>query len=403
MNDEQRKLRVVIGTTTGFHLRRLAALLQNKPIELTYFSYVPRFRLRRDGISDVVSISLFERLLPLSALALAPSVSRLRSWATEKLFRPTDLAIANRLPPCDVFIGLSSLTVLAAREAKRRFGATVILERGSRHVLSQNSLVVAGGGAPLSDAWIQRELDGYAVADYISVLSGHALESFVEHGFSRERLFLNPLGVDLSVFRPQPRPSAPLKLLFTGAWSIRKGVDLLQTAMARRNNWTLTHVGAITDAPASNLPNIHHIGVRTHQQLALLMKDHHLLVLPSREDGFGMVLLEALAAGLPIVASQLTGAPDIRAQLHDPRYVEICTAGDAASLLAALDNMVSRLDILPPDRAILTEADQQHFSWSSYGERYWRFLQSIGAERERIAIGTLSAGDSTPPKHEQPQ
>lgn len=377
MTESTKRKRVVIATTTGFHVRRLARALQDRPIDLRYFSYMPRFRLRQDGLADASSTSLFLSLLPLSALALARPFSSLRSWATEALFAPTDRAIARRLPPCDVFIGLSSLSVLAAQQAKQLYGATVILERGSRHVLSQNDLVVAGGGTPLSSDRIRRELDGYACADYVSLLSEHSRESFIERGFPPDRLFVNPLGVDLSCFRPSPRPDGSVRILFVGAWSQQKGADLLLSAMERRPSWQLTHVGTIGDADQRHLSNVNYIGTRDHRQLSEIMRDHHVLVLPSRQDGFGMVLLEGLASGLPVVASRMTGGRDIRERLTDPSLVELCDAGDCDSLLAAMEAQVDRLDTRPADRQIMTPADRAQFGWSAYADRYWSFLQNV--------------------------
>lgn len=378
-------MKIVIATTTGFHLRRLATFLAvcaSAEVDLRYFSYMPRFRLRQEGIPDDVATSLFASLLPLSALALVRQFPHLRAWATEALFGATDTAIARRLQPCDVFIGLSSMAVRSAEEAKRRYGAKVIIERGSRHVLSQDELVRAGGGKGLSRSWIDRELAGYAAADYVTVLSSHAAASFVERGFPRERLFVNPLGVDLSQFRPTPRPSGPPKLIFVGAWSTRKGVDLLDTAMGRRPEWLLTHVGPLDDVPPSLQPNVSHVGTMRHPELARAFAEHHVLVLPSREDGFGMVLLEGLAAGLPVVATDMTGGPDIRERLENPSMVEICRAGDASSLLTALDAQITREANLAPDRQRLSATDCATFSWDAYGQRYLAFLSTLTSELE---------------------
>ncbi|WJH39668.1 hypothetical protein N7E02_23345 [Aliirhizobium terrae] len=196
-------MRVVIATTTGFHLRRIATELFERQIETRYFSYMPRFRLRREGIPDQHSTSLFRPLLPTSFNALNRRLPRLQEKAVEALFARTDDYVARHLPPCDIFIGLSAMAIRCA-EAARRQGATVIIERGSRHVISQNALLVEGGGAALSRHYMEREMASYAAADYISLLSGHAVQSFVDQGFDRDRLFLNPLGVDLDTFPPRP-------------------------------------------------------------------------------------------------------------------------------------------------------------------------------------------------------
>lgn len=371
-------MRVVIATTTGFHLRRMAVHLAGaSDIDLRYISSMPRFRMRRDGIADSVSTSLFLPLLPTSFFALNRRMPHLQARAVEAMLVRTDAHIARHLPPCDIFIGLSGMAVRSAEAARQRYGAHVVIERGSRHVLSQDALIQAGGGKALSPLYIERELASYAAADTISLLSSHAVQSFVDSGFNRERLHLNPLGVDLDAFSPSPRPEGPPRLLFVGQWSRRKGVDLLLQAMARRPDWHLTHAGMATDMPLPALPNVTSVGHCNHGRLAQLMRSHHVLVLPSREDGFGMVLLEALASGLPVVASDMTGAPDIKAAIGDKQQVEIHAAGDAGALLEALERAVAREACGDPERQRLAPHDRQHFGWAAYGDRSLAFLRSL--------------------------
>jgi glycosyltransferase involved in cell wall biosynthesis len=113
------------------------------------------------------------------------------------------------------------------------------------------------------------------------------------------------------------------------------------------------------------------------------MADHHILVLPSRQDGFGMVLLEALAAGLPVVASRMTGGPDIRDAIENPQWVEIVEPGSVDDLVRGLDSMASRESEAQTSgpRLRLSRRDQSFFSWRGYGERYLNFLRQIHARR----------------------
>ena len=379
-------MKTVIATTTRFHLQRLAVELAARGEELSYLSYTPKFRMRRDGLEANWARSLFMPLLPISAFALM----RKLPWqmqAVEAMLARTDDYLAHCLPPSDIFIGLSSMAVRSAARA-RELGAKVIIERGSRHVLSQNRLVSQDCGKPLSPGYIARELASYEQADIITVLSEHAAESFVEEGYPRERIFICPLGVDFRRFVPTPRPPGALRLLFVGGWSHQKGCDLLVKAVERRKDWHLTHVGMLSGAQfPHNNPRFVSLGHRNHAQLAQVMAEQHILVLPSRQDGFGMVLLEALAAGLPVVASRMTGGPDIRAVLENPEWVEIVEPGDANDLLRGLDNMATREERTQTSglRQRLTERDQNFFSWHGYAGRYLTFLKQLHARKGKIA------------------
>ena len=378
-------MKTVIATTTGFHLRRLAVEFNAVGQDVSYFSYMPKFRMRSDGLDFGAAHSLFASLLPRSAFALM----RGNPWqmqSVESMLIKTDDFLAKHLPPSDHFIGLSSMAVRSAARA-RDLGATVLIDRGSRHVLSQNALIVEGGGQPLSQRYIERELASYEQADVVTVLSQHAAESFVEQGFDRDRLFVCPLGVDLKRFTPSSRPSGPVKLLFVGGWSYQKGVDLLADAVKSRPEWYLTHVGMGAGIKfPSDCSRITRVGHCNHEQLAEIMTQHHVLVLPSRQDGFGMVLLEALAAGLPVVASRMTGASDIRAAMDNPEWVEVVQPNSAEDLLRGLDSMVEKEARTPVDelRERLSEKDKCFFSWRGYANRYQEFL--IGRSQARNTV-----------------
>lgn len=379
-------MKTVVATTTGFHLQRLAVELAKQGENLSYLSYTPKFRMRRDGLQEDWAQSIFTPLLPISAFALM----RKFPWqmqAVESMLVRTDEYVARRLLPSDIFIGLSSMAVTSAARA-RGLGARVIIERGSRHILSQNRLVSQDGGKPLSTRYIERELASYEQADFITVLSEHAAESFVEEGFSASKIFICPLGVDLRRFVPTVRPSGPLRLLFVGGWSHQKGVDLLIKAVEQRKDWHLTHVGVMSGAQfPHNNPMFNSLGYRNHAQLSQIMAEHHILVLPSRQDGFGMVLLEALASGLPVVASRMTGGPDIRRVLQNPEWVEIVEPRDADALLRGLDEMATREESAQRSglRIRLTDRDQTFFSWRGYAERYLTFMKQVHAGKINTA------------------
>lgn len=372
-------MRVTIATTTGFHLRRLAYHLQQMDQHVEYFSYMPRYRLAREGMRPPWSHSLFRATLPGSALAL----SRGQRWqrkAVERMLAKTDEAVSKRLNETDVFVGLSAMAVKSAERA-RSMGATVFIDRGSRHVLSQNALITDGGGKPLSQFYIERELASYEEADHIMTLSQHSADSFVERGFDPSRIHVNPLGVDLRQFtQTDAPPSSTPRLIYVGNWSVQKGVDLLTWAMSERPEWRLTWVGVASVSDAAERPSqLLRKGYLTHDELAREMADHHVLVLPSRQDGFGMVLLEALAAGLTVVGSTMTGAPDIKLAVDGSASVQLFAAGDRHDLLRALDTAVAHSQTMPEGRRrrSLDGNHLDYFSWAAYAERYRRILRRV--------------------------
>jgi len=168
-----RRIRVAIATAGRFHVLDLARELNALGYAVDFYSYVPKSRAVRFGLPSACHRSLVLFALPALAVErFAPAVPRsVREWL---LYKSLNLAIMTRLRPCDLFIGMSGIYLEAARFAKRRFGAAVWLERGSRHILSQDEILAAIPGAtrPTSLA-IDRELAGYALADGIVIPSAH--------------------------------------------------------------------------------------------------------------------------------------------------------------------------------------------------------------------------------------
>jgi glycosyltransferase involved in cell wall biosynthesis len=92
-------------------------------------------------------------------------------------------------------------------------------------------------------------------------------------------------------------------------------------------------------------------------------------VLASRQDGFGVVLSQALATGLPVVCSDRTGGGDLR---HTPALAERITVVPTDNLEALTNAMAAWRDRLRGGDTLpeLSEADRETLSWASYGRRH---------------------------------
>jgi len=282
--------------------------------------------------------------------------------------------VAIRLRACDLFIGMSGIYLEAARYAKQRFGAAIWVERGSRHILSQAEILGAIPGAvrPSSLA-IDRELAGYALADRIVIPSSHVEESFRRDPSAHAKLFKNPYGVDLAVFPTVKRSNSgdELSLLFVGTWSLRKGCDLLVSAVARAPGVRLVHVGSIGRDfafPKDN-PRFVHVDPVPQRQLQRFYAEADAFILASREDGFGLVLAQALASGLPVICTDRTGGADLA---HTPglaKYIMVVPSDNPAAMVGAILELRARLE-LGKSFPQLTDTDRETLSWAAYGRRY---------------------------------
>lgn len=367
-----RRLKIAIATAGRFHVLDLVRELHALGHEVRFYSYVPRFRARRFGLPDECHVSLLPSAFP--ALAWERLAPKLLPHARERLFYAAlNRAVMLRLQPCDVFICMSGIYLEAALFARRRFGARIWLERGSRYILSQDEILAAIPGAERpSSLAIRRELAGYAAADRIVIPSVHVEESFRRDGTAYAKLFRNPYGVDLASFFAKAEKTAgnPPSVLFVGTWSFQKGCDVLADAVRRISGMRLTHVGAIGDLDfPAGVERFTHIDPVPQPALARFYAEADIFVLASRQDGFGMVLSQALASGLPVICTDRTGGADLA---HTPALaarITVVPHSDAGALATAMARWRDRLsggEPLPP----LAEADRETLSWAAYGRRY---------------------------------
>ncbi|HVK17680.1 MAG TPA: glycosyltransferase family 1 protein [Fimbriiglobus sp.] len=120
-------------------------------------------------------------------------------------------------------------------------------------------------------------------------------------------------GVDLSQFRPRPKGDSPYPrpvLLYVGRVSAEKGVE---DFLRLKSPGTKLVVGDGPTRPelAKRYPEVVFLGYRQGEALGECYATADLFVFPSKTDTFGIVLIEALASGLPVAAYPVTGPVDI--------------------------------------------------------------------------------------------
>src|SRR5262249_45305957 len=122
----------------------------------------------------------------------------------------------------------------------------------------------------------------------------------------------------------------PIRILYAGQLTQRKGLSYLFEALARfEYPYELSLAGPFPKAPCAALDaaltkrNHRWLGSLPHSQLLKEMARNHVLVFPSLAEGFGLVLTEALSAGLPIITTANTCGPEIIADGREGFIVPI--------------------------------------------------------------------------------
>jgi len=227
---------------------------------------------------------------------------------------------------------------------------------------------------PGHEARLDEEID---LADAVLVGSQYAADSFVAEGIARERVQVVPYGVDLDVFQPAAQPpevDRPFRAIFAGQLTQRKGLSYLLRGYERfaQPGTELTLVGAPVGDGRALAPWAHlfrHVAHQTRPALAQRYRDSDAFVFPTLLEGMGLVVLEAMACGLPVIVTD-NGPGDL---VRDGVDGFVIPDRDPEAIADALDR-------LHRDRALRLEMGRRaalrarEFSWDTYTARVCALL-----------------------------
>jgi starch synthase len=389
MDRDDANVLVAISTGGRFHLFPFARELVKRRSLVAIFSGFPWLRLRKEGVPRrlVWTFPLFRPLLMcLRYLPIAPP-KLLSDFIHSVSVVAQDWYVSMRLPVCDIFVGHEAVGLKSGSLAQSR-GAIYVCDRGCSHMAWKEELLfderqylgLKQRSRPLT---YSRELREYAQSDYIVVGSSFAKQSFIEKGFSEKKIHVVPYGVDRDVF--QPRAVIPdddvFNVIFVGNLNIRKGARYLlegfeQCKILKKQ---LTIVGLVDDeVKQSQSSQLHRsdvtlLGHCVHEELPELLSKSDVLVLPSIEEGFGMVVTEALACGCPVIVSENTGAKDVVVDGKNGFIIPIRSS-------SAITN---KLDLIGGNRRLRAEMSAAalllsvELGWDRYADRMLEWYDEI--------------------------
>ena len=369
-----KRIRVNILSPGRFHVCDLARELHKNGFDVKFYSFVPTSRAMKFGLPKECSASLFYWMAPF--LFLSKVVFRKSSFFSRLTTIVQDYLTGWLMRDCDVCIAMSGCFKYAPIRAQKR-GAVFITERGSTHILTQKAILdeVLPKGKSVADFNVKRELACYEAADYIAIGSDVVKRSMLERGIPEKKLFLNTYGVDLSMFTPSDSKEEKMyDILFVGNWGLRKGADIITKITKELTNFKILHVGTIGNFPLPNLPNFKHIASVDQTKLPEYYHLSRVFLHASREEGFSMVLSQAMACNLPIVASYASGASNLKNIVRSPEYVQVFDSPSVDDLCSGIRKAIQQQKELTGHyggNAV------ENLSWEAYGKRYADFLFKI--------------------------
>jgi glycosyltransferase involved in cell wall biosynthesis len=182
-------------------------------------------------------------------------------------------------------------------------------------------------------------------------------------------------------------------ILFVGSLIERKGLRYLLDAWSRiAPAFSQMQLILIGEGPQRNelellarslgiTRQVQFLGSKTPAQVAEWMRRTRLFVLPSIEEGLGVVLLEALASGTPCIGSMVGGIPDV----ITPEVGTLVPPREPDTLANAIQHMLSNQERWEQFSAQARRRAVEYYSWDVIGKRLMSVYQSVLASTRKPA------------------
>lgn len=391
----QPMMEVIISVGGIFHAFELAEQLKDRDSFHSIYTTYPKFKLTKynipsskitsvrhaEAVYQIIKFPALRRVIPRS------EKQRIDSWKS-KLF---DRAVARKLPEVDngIFVGFAGMSIHSLSKANK-LGFTTVVERASVHIEKQNKILnkeAAKFGLPqpqISDEQIESETREYQLADYIMTPSNFVAQSFLEYGFDEEKIKTVPIGRTSSeieaIDNSEDTDSQITYYLFAGQVSYQKGVPYLLDAWEKLklDDAELIFLGDVDEdiksyiRPYRKREDIHFMG--WVDDIYSWYRKGDVLVFPSVQDGFGMVVTEAMGAGLPVIVTENVGAKDCVREGKDGFIIPVCDSNAIADAIQFLHDNSSK-------REAMGESAREHtlknYTLEDYGDEVVSVYQTM--------------------------
>jgi len=306
----------------------------------------------------------------------------------------TDSLWSNRMPPCTIFHGWTGLSLKCLRRAKEQ-GTITLLENPARHPRHWHQAGVEEckrfGISPwerstiLPAPLIRRMEQEFELCDRIAVPSTLSQRSFTECGLGHKTVVVKS-AVDTEFFVPRPLKQRELfRACFVGRVELAKGAGYLLQAWKRLalSNAELVLVGDVKSEMRSLLrtyadSTVQTVGILSRQAVKECYQESDLFIFPSVNEGLAQVILEAMASGLPVIASDHSGADDVVTEGKDGFIIPVRDVDRLAEAILWCYQHRGETRAMGRAARIKMESD---FTLEHYNQRQIALYRSLAATR----------------------
>ena len=216
----------------------------------------------------------------------------------------------------------------------------------------------------------------FTAADRILAISNYTADA-VTKAFDITRPVVIYNGIDTNYFSPYQGTAKKKKfnLLFVGTPSRRKGFDLLPLIMQRLGNqFVLRYTGKAGHVSGSGMDNIQSVGRLDRDALLTAYRECDALLFPSRYEGFGYAVCEAMACGKPVIAGDNSSLPEL--VRHNDTGI-LCKTDDVDAFAHAVRLLADNPDLARRMGEAGRERVKQNFTLETMTDNYIRFYEEI--------------------------
>jgi glycosyltransferase involved in cell wall biosynthesis len=333
----------------GEFLRLMTSALASRPGATVFSRFVP------PGGPHAVNLpfSGTARARLFNAILGVPVLRRRQDWLTLLSDLDFDTRVAEAIDPPDLFDGVMAQCATTIARVKGGRTRTILTDLNThithlaRALDEEYRRVGAAGPSFVHPRMVARALREIDAADHIRVNSRLAKRTFVDAGIDESRVTAIHPGIDLEHFVPSPKHDDVFRVIAIASVDPRKGIhDVLQAFEdARLPNAEIIIYGGTGDRWSkqmmaryrARLPNLSHRFVEVmNAPVTETFGPASVLVHAAVEDGFGLVVPQALASGRPVIVTRTSGASELVEHSRNGFVVDARAPGQIAAHLQTL-------------------------------------------------------------------